>query len=313
MQPGFWTSLQHITGRRSISVSNLYGLSGVGKEEMELFSQVWPKVPVERRRRVLKLLVELTESTFAVDFGAVFRFCLSDEDEEVRKAAIEGLWEEEDTALIDPLVNILKNDPSVRVRAAAASILGRFVLLGELEELKAELQTLVEEALLEAIHSPSEDLEVKRRAVEAIAFSGRKDVRAVIEDAYHHEWEKMRISAVFAMGRSADSYWNEIVIAELRSPDAEMRCEAARACGELEIAEAVPHLAPLTQDPDREVQEAAIWALGHIGGAEARRILEKCYEEGDEVLREAVEEALEYLEFLASSPEVPSLSEDFEE
>lgn len=312
MELDFQDSLRHIVKQTSISVSNLYGLSRAGEEEMQLFGQAWPEVPVERRRRILRLLVELTEASFAVDFNAIFRFCLTDEDEEVREAAIEGLWEEEDEALIAPLMNLLRDDPSARVRAAAASTLGRFVFMGELEELEAELHASVEEALLEVIRSSSEELEVKRRAVEAIAFSSREEVGAIIEDAYYHEQDKMRISAVFAMGRNADPCWSETVIAELASPDAEMRYKAARACGELEISDAVPYLVTLTWDPDREVQEAAIWALGHIGGSEARRILEECYEEGDEFLREAVEEALEYLEFLRSFPDIPSL-DDFEE
>jgi HEAT repeat protein len=64
-------------------------------------------------------------------------------------------------------------------------------------------------------------------------------------------------------------------------------------------------LAELINDPDREVQEVAIWALGQIGGDEARRILYACYEEGDPSLSEAVEEALEHLEFLYGFPDIP--------
>ena len=70
------------------------------------------------------------------------------------------------------------------------------------------------------------------------------------------------------------------------------------ASGELELAAAVPFLANLVNDPDREVLEATIWALGQIGGNEARRILCDCYREGDEFLCEAVEEALEQLDFM---------------
>ena len=70
------------------------------------------------------------------------------------------------------------------------------------------------------------------------------------------------------------------------------------ACGELEMAAATPLLANLVNDPDREVQGAAIWALGQIGGNEARRVLYDCYREDDEFLCEAVKEALEQLEFM---------------
>jgi HEAT repeat protein len=143
--------------------------------------------------------------------------------------------------------------------------------------------------------------------VEAIAYCGADGVREIIETAYYDEDEQMRTSAVFAMGRSADpSFWSDLVISELQSSRPEMRYEAATASGELELADATPFLANLTKDPDREVQGAAIWALGQIGGDEARRILHLCYEqqEADEFLRQAVEGALEHLEFIGALPDI---------
>jgi HEAT repeat protein len=108
----------------------------------------------------------------------------------------------------------------------------------------------------------------------------------------------MRISAVFGMGRSADMRWANIVIAELFSVNPEMRYEAARACGELQLREAVPELEELADDIDREVQEAALWALGQIGGDEARKILNRYCLAGDEATRAAAAAALDELDFL---------------
>jgi len=273
--------------------------------EMQLFQQVWPSIAVQRRRQIINFLVEIAEASFEVDFNRVFRFCLGDEDEQVREAAIEGLWEDEDPALIGLLVGLLRDDPSVSVRAGAAASLSRYVLLAELNKLRTRYSAQVMEALLDTIRSPAEDSEVRRRAVEAIAYSSEDSVPGIIEAAYYDEDEKMRASAIFAMGRSADPRWSEFVLDELESFSPEMRYEAAVACGELELSEAVPFLADLINDPDREVQEAAIWALGKIGGNEARRILYTCYEEGDPSLSEAIEEALEHLEFLQAFPDIP--------
>jgi HEAT repeat protein len=108
----------------------------------------------------------------------------------------------------------------------------------------------------------------------------------------------MRISAVFAMGRSADSRWAPQVKQELFSPNPEMRYEAARACGELQISDTVTDLAELTEDVDPEVQEAALWALGQIGGDKAREILQRYCESECEATRVAAEAALDELEFL---------------
>jgi len=192
-------------------------------------------------------------------------------------------------------LDMAQNDPAVPVRAAAASALGRFVLLGELDRLPAQRQRAIEEVLLTLIRSHGEDIEVQRRAVEALACSSREEVLTIIESAYQHQDRRMRVAAVFAMGRNLDTQWEPLVLDELHSHDPELRFEAARACGELELVAAVPRLAELLDDPDREVQEASIWALGQIGSQKARQILEACYEiivRDDEAFREALEEAL---------------------
>jgi HEAT repeat protein len=315
MLSDFEELLQKIGDTESrLSISSLYNLSGMDRAETRLFQRAWPSIAIERRRQIINFLVEIAETSFEVNFGQVFRFCLGDEDEKVREAAIEGLWEDCDTALISPLITLLRDDPSISVRAGAAAALGRYVLLGELDKIKARRLARVQEALLETIRSPIEDLEVRRRAVEAIAYSSTEGVREIIETAYYDEDERMRTSAVFAMGRSADLHWSDLVISELESSNPEMRYEAAMACGELELTTAIPLLAILVNDADREVLEAAIWALGQIGGNESRRILYDCYREDDEFLCEAVEEALEHLEFMRGFPaisldDLPDISE----
>ncbi|MCD6553201.1 MAG: HEAT repeat domain-containing protein [Anaerolineae bacterium] len=277
---------------RTLSIARLYDLSGLDHEEIECFSAAWPQVPASRRRKIISHLVDLAEANFEADFGAVFRACLADEDEFVRTQAIEGLWEDEDIKLIRPLIAFLRDDPSVAVRAAAATSLGRFVLLGELEKLSATLSNSVCEALWEVIHSLEEDIEVRRRAIESMAYSSEEAMAEVIADAYADDDWRMRVSAVFAMGRSADPRWKSTVLREVTNPNPEMRYEAARACGALEVEEAIPYLRNLVYDNDRDIQEVSIWSLGQIGGAEARRILEGCYEEADEILCEVIEDAL---------------------
>ena len=113
----------------------------------------------------------------------------------------------------------------------------------------------------------------------------------------------MQASAIFAMGRNADKYWHDRVIAELDNANIEIRFEAARACGELEATEAVSKLITLIEDDDTdlEVQETAIWALGRIGGSTAREALEKYLYSETEALALAAEEALEELNLFSAS------------
>ncbi len=65
-------------------------------------------------------------------------------------------------------------------------------------------------------------------------------------------------------------------------------------------------------DPDREVQQAAVGALGRIGGREAREALEAFYESEDEVLSTAAAEALDEMDVLGESVGIP-LYEDLDE
>lgn len=282
-----------------LSHSKLYMLSALGRDEMKLLAERWSGIATTRRRDVIRALVEIAEANVTVDFNSIFRLSLEDEDPEVRAYAIDGLWEDESPSLVDSLVSILSSDPSIMVRAAAATGLGRFVLLAELEELDVELGGRIVNALWEVIEDPHEALEVRRRVVEAISYSGDEGVREVIQEAYRHSSEKMRVSAVFSMGRSADPTWGSTLIGELTSANPEMRYEAARACGELELNEAVPALIRLIADRDREVQQAAIYALGKVGGQEARRALQLCCESGDEVVATAAGEALGELELIS--------------
>lgn len=302
MRTDFEPTLAHIQDTESeLLLSRLYGLSHLSDEEHARLQDAWGHILPHRRRQILQALIEIAEASFLVDFRAVFRFCLGDEDAAVRALAINGLWEDHDWRLASILTRLLREDPATEVRAAAAIALSHFVLRGELQERAHERATRVCEALFEALDPTREPLEVRRRALESLAYASDDRVPALIEAAYYDQEARMRISALFAMGRSADPRWAPIVLQELYNGDPEMRYEATRACGELQLAQAVPILEGLTQDPDREVQETAIWALGQIGGLEARRILEACYKRGDEFIYEAIEEALANLSLIEES------------
>ncbi len=277
--------------------ASLYHLSDLSRTDQEALEAVWPELSVERRQAIVQDLQEISEANFEVSFDSVFRMALDDESPEVRAVAIRALWESEDPTLMAPFINFMQNDLDPMVRAAAASALGRFVYLGELEELPAAQTQRVEEALL-AVIDGDDVLEVRRRALEALAYSSRPEVPGLIAAAYSSDEVQMRVSALFAMGRSADGQWARQVRTELESPLPEMRYEAARAAGELELALAGPQLAELTNDDDPQVREAAIWSLGQLGGDFARETLTQLLEQAeDEDTQDFIEEALDNLDY----------------
>jgi hypothetical protein len=311
MTKSFEDQLNKIATDKELHTASLYIFSKMDQAALATFKSVWPTIPTQRRRDIMQELVEICEANFEVYFDPVFLLGLGDEDADVRTAAINGLWENENPSLIGPLVHLLRTDESASVRGAAAIALGRFVYLGEVEDIDQHQALLAEEALLETIHQATEDLEVRRRAIESIAYSSEPAVAQIIENAYYDENEKMQVSAIFAMGRSADAQWRPQVIAELDNENSEIRFEAARASGELEASEAVPKLVELIEDdPDLQVQEMAIWALGKIGGTMAREALEEYVESDVEAIALAAEEALDELNLFSDSFDLFDFGDD---
>ena len=297
--PDFTDALRRLRDDVLPTRASLTTLSGANRAQLGAFAETWVRLPVERRRDVSAKLVELAEENIEMDFNILYRYLLDDEDAQVRANAIDGLWEDEDSALIAPFVGFLRSDPNPLVRATAADALGRFVLLKEYNRISGKHGDRIHSALLATIRSANELLEVRRRALEALAYWGGDMMRDVIANAYVDDDADIRASAIAAMGRSADNYWSRQVSAEMDSNDAPMRFNAARAAGELEIRSAVPRLIELVDDPDREVQAAAITSLGQIGGNAARAALEEIIESEDAVFAPLAEDALAEAEFVS--------------
>jgi len=288
-----------ITDPNTVTGNDLYAFSDLSRQDAETVRQEWPNIPVERRRTVLRELVDFALNDLDWQLGRILRIALNDTDAQVRQTAIEGLWEDFESDLIGPLIQALRNDEHVGVRAAAATALGAYVLAGELDELDAALAMRVEEALLAILENSEEPVAVQSCALESIAYSGETGVRQLIEDAYYSPEEEMRVSSLVAMGRSADVHWRSYARAELLNPDPAMRAEAARACGELEAKAALRDLLELLTDEVQAVRLAAIFALGHIGGRDARDALHTVSESGEPAEAEAANEALEEMAFYA--------------
>jgi HEAT repeat protein len=284
----------------------LEALSDLPPADLEHLQSLWGAVETDRRRTLIVALLETAEHHIDACFSDVFRWLLSDEDPWVRAKAIEGLWEEDDVRLIGPFIHCLQHDQSPEVRAIAALSLGRFILMGELEQIPSTVGSQVESALLTALTENEANPQVRRRLLEALAYSSHRRVPDLILAAYHDDDEDMQMSAVFAMGRSADLRWRHIVLAELRGSSNAMRFEAARASGDLELAEAMPALIELLDEDDVELRNAAVWSLGRIGGPEARRALRRCCQSDDEDLKDAAEDALAELNFLTGGEDIPA-------
>ena len=296
ISPSARDAISHLAASdESLLNARLTELSGLNQAEMKLLAYTWSAIDSERRRQIVHRLVDLAEDNIEFNFDSIFRFCLKDPDDQVRATAIEGFWENEETSLIEPLISLLQKDPSPKVQAAAAVALGKYAVLAEHNKLRPAYKARLAQVLLAAIADKDKPVEVRRRALEAAAAFSLPEIRLAIEEAYQSSDPKLKVSSVFAMGRSLDSAWLPDLLNELSSPDAELRYEACGACGELEEATSVPGLAKLTEDSDADVRIAAIQALGKIGTSQAKACLKKCRASNNESVRQAAEQAMSEL------------------
>ena len=275
----------------------LYRLSDLESEELSLLEKTWEEIPAWRRKALMEDVEALGERDYVLSFEKLALFALQDEDPAVRLPALRTLWEFENPDLVEIFLRSIEEDVDPEVRAAAATALGRFVYMGELEEIPAELQQKIEDNLLSIITGNEPEL-LSRRALEALGYSSREEVPPLIETAYNSGNQNWLVSALYAMGRSANERWRPLVLSELESPLVSVRAEAARAAGELEMREAVPLLLDLLNDEDVDVRAAAIWSLSQTGGPGVQEVLEALYEETeDDEEAEFIESALDNLAF----------------
>jgi HEAT repeat protein len=242
-------------------------------------------------------LEQLAEINNLLSFESICRFALGDDDPRVRFLAVRSTMIYERPDLSPKYLEILENDPAVDVRAVSASALGKCVYLGEIDKMPKESLRRVEDRLLQVVKG-SDDIQVRRRALEALGYSSRKEISPLIEEAYASNDTDWLISALFAMGRSYNKQWNSKVLDMLESDNATIRFEAVRAAGELEISEAVPILRKYLHDEDWNVHMASIWSLSQIGGTGIEGELEQLLNQSkDEEEIEHIEAALDNLAF----------------
>lgn len=272
----------------------LYGLSDLTQDQVVSLKPIWVTLDATYRRVLMQMLVDAMETNFELDYTAFGLATLSDTDAGVRQAAIEVLGENHSLQLLRQLIHMARQDSHTQVRAEATRALGRYIQASELGDIDAELGHEVEQIVHGLLTDTSE--EVQLSALESIAHCSRLDVSSNIQSAYESQDLEKQVSALIAMGHTCDKRWEQIVLDELNSRDLPLRREAAQAAGEIQLASAVPALAQMLANDEREAQERAIWALGEIASRQAVRVLEAAGEVAenaeDEDLLALIDDAL---------------------
>ena len=296
----------------SHSSSVIYGLSDLSELELDSLAPDWAGFPATFKHQILKRLLETSETVFELDYAAFARMNLTDKSSLVRTAAIELLWSDGSLATMRELLELARGDMSHDVRAKAFSALARFILLGEYGDIPANVAREAQELAHTAFKDRHAPLEIRRRALEAIANSSHAEVPAMIRAAYQDGNHLLKVSAIYAMGRTCDKIWRDTVLEELANSDSQILYEAVQACGALQLEESLRVIEDLSAGDDQEIQLMAIWALGEIGGKRAFDILCDLEEsQEDREILEAVEEAIDAASFSLSMPALDREFDDF--
>ncbi len=300
----FTRLLDYLLAESDDSLTNeLLPLSDMEPELFNQFLPIWNKRTQVERRNLLAIMGRLTDARIELQFNRIYEAALDDPDPEIRRRAINNLWESEDPKLIPNYLDALSNDPSTEVRIAASDALGRYILLGQFSKIPPDTLITIEDVLLSLV-ADERHPSLQRACIEALGYSSRPGVEAIIQTAYLSLDEDMRYSSLVAMGRSANQQWVEYILDELISHSPKLRAVAARATGELEIKLGVNGLLELLDDVNDEVRINAIWSMGQIGGTRAREALEALQTGGiDEDHLAQIEEALEHIAFLEGTPD----------
>jgi hypothetical protein len=299
---------------REFTRRSLQEFSDIDPASLKTLMADWPRVKPERRRLLLDKLQDVSDNDTLVCFDDFARVLLTDDDSQVRARAIRLLAECDDAKLVAPFIKILTGDDDVNTRAEAASALGKYVELGELEEIPEKIQRQAEDALLEKVNSEDQSF-VRRGALESLGFSSRAEVITLIESASRREDPEWQASALRAMGRSSDERWEEQVISRVMDENPRIRLAAVEAAGALGLSSARTLLfRVLEEEDDDEIIGAAIWSLSQIGGEDVRIFIESLIDQAeDDEQVEFLEDALDNLAFTEDISRFDLMSFDADE
>lgn len=301
-------------GQKELSRRSLQEFSDMDPASLKALFEAWPRIKADRKRRLLEGLQSLSDTDTLVSFDDFARALLTDADAQVRVRALRLLDECDDVKLVPAFLKIMTSDEDAAARAEAASSLGKYVELGELEEIPQTTQHQIEDALLEKVNSDDQPL-VRRHALEALGYSSRPEVVTLLESAFRRQDPDWQASALFAMGRSSDDRWEEQVLSRLMDENPRVRLAAVEAAGELSLSSAHAILLRMLEDEEEDdVFSAAIWSLSQIGGEDARVYIENLLDLTDDDQQIGfLEDALDNLAFTEDLSHFDLMSFDSDE
>ncbi len=278
-------------------------LSDLDRSDIQELAGRWPSIVPELRVGILALAVDLAESQVDKDFQRLAYIAIDDPIPGVREAGFYLLNDLGGRETARRMADVLEKETNAEVVGAAAEAAAPYVLQHELGQL-GEAGERLETALRKHATASTYPAETFASLVQALGYLQEQWVSELIRDAAYRDERQPQLSAIVAMGRSADEEWLDPLEQYLQSSDAEIRQRAVQACGEIGSEDAVDMIAPLLDDEHNDVVAATLAALAEIGGGDALQHLNSFYDrvpaELEDTLQEAAEAASNVIHTLSS-------------
>jgi len=285
-------------------VAYMMSLSDIPPANLEILKRSWGQISPARKAVLMENIEIIHETEITSNFEDIAELALEDGNSAVRISGLRLFWDYENAHLIRKFIDLMQNDPDIGVRAQAASTLGKYMYLSEIEMIDTRYQHAIDDALIKVMRSNEKEL-VRQKALESFGYSSNPEVKGFIHNAYNSGDYNWISSSLEAMGRSADENYASLVLPMLAHPDLRVQREAVFAAGELELSSARKLLLrmalELEQDEDLWVQ--VVSALSKIGGEGVLEVFEKLLEdastdEEEDFLNEAIETLKSYQRYV---------------
>lgn len=276
-------------------VAYMMSLSDITPANLQSLKKSWVQISPARKANLMENIEIIHEAEITSNYEDIAELALNDGNSAVRISGLRLFWDYENSNLIRKFIDMMETDPDVGVRTQAASTLGKYMYLAEIEMIDIKYQQIIDDALIKVLRSNESEL-VRQKALEAFGYSSNPQVNEYIQHAYNSGDYNWISSALEAMGRSADEKYAPFVLPMLAHPDLRVQREAVFAAGELELSSARKLLMrmALELDQDENLWVEVISALSKIGGDGVSEVLERLLEnastdEEEEFLNEAIE------------------------
>lgn len=274
-------------------------LSDLTSEKLALLKTVLDELGEKKKAAFFRGLSECSDRNYVYDYSAIALLGSEDANGDVRAASVRILSLEDTREAGSRILNIARNDPYEAAQIAAIEVLGQFMFENALDNpipVSGKKLTETLSALIE-----SKNKAVRRAAVVAYAMSEDPRVKEIISGYLAGNDPEELNAALTAVHLSMADEWADSVLELLTHGDDDVRGNAFRAAGSLQLRDALPELYEVIADFDRvppHLLIAAAEAIAEIGDEDSLDVLETLGEAAvdmDPEIAEAIDDCIDTL------------------